>query len=66
MAFGCINIPSIQCPIQDAHLIQDHGVRVWEASVPGVELRPRYDFTVGAAGITMRGLTLSVRTDGSF
>ena len=45
---------------QDAHLVQGNGSRVWEATVPGVELRPRYEFSVFGAHLVLRGLTLSV------
>ena len=41
--------------------MQNGGLRVWEATVPGVELRPLTDLVVSHANLIMRGLTLNVR-----
>ena len=47
---------------QDAHCTQGRASRLWEATVEGVILIPRYRFVVlDRSNITMRGLTISVR-----
>lgn len=46
--------------LQDAHLVQSGGVRIWEATVPGVELRPRHGLNIFNSHFVMRGLTLNV------
>jgi hypothetical protein len=40
--------------------MQNGGTRVWEATVLGVELRPKYDLRVEGAHIVMHGFTFSV------
>ena len=42
-------------------MVQNGGMRVWEATVPGVELRPIDDLTVYHATLIMRGIELNVR-----
>jgi hypothetical protein len=52
---------SLQSIFQFAHIVQHGAERVWEATVPGVELRPRLSLAVYDAKLVMGGLTLNVR-----